>query len=913
MLLKSTCFWVLALMTISCNIFAKDIYVAKNGDDTNDGSLENPYLTLNKAASVAVAGDVVFIREGTYEETLAPLHSGSAGQPIIFQSFPGERVIISAMEALSGFTQEGGAIYKKTIPFSSLGQQNFVTHQETALDFARWPNKTNTDPFALGSIRNTGGSGGEVVNDAFLLEASIPGIDWTGGAVWFYGDKPGSGWLAWKREITSSSAGRVNFDLTTNQNENWVRTFHAPADLGDFYLEGVKGALDYQNEWFFDETSSTLYVQLPNGTAPADGSVQMRRRLETINLKDKSYIEIRNIAVFGGTINMEDSSTWWGTNANSKTTNNILYGVTSLYGDHTQAITNSSRSNKANITLQGSNNRIEKCEIAFNSSAGLVVRGNNHQILDNYIHDFNFYGLYDGPLVVRGINNSLIKNNTVLRGGRDAIQYNGTNNEFAFNDVSQSNLVADDCALFYTVGAQYTTEIHHNWFHDTASSGKKYKAAGVYLDNDAAGFVVHHNVIWNTEWTNLQINWNGTDIDIFNNTLWNGSEVMGAWHKEGTAFSNVRVWNNLGKDDNWEPQSNKQNNLVVNASVFNDIKASDFYLKPGSNPIDQGREIAGITEGFSGDKPDVGAYEFGGAYWTAGISWNPKFGPSGIGCYGLPGEDCVKLDPNDTDGDGVKNEEDQCPDTPLGETVNTTGCVVFTLPADNFEIKSIGSSCATNKDGVIAFTSIETNTYFTASLKETNVSLNFTSETSFNDLSAGTYTVCITTDVDSSYEQCFTVVLEDPEQLSVNAEVNTVNDQLKLNMHGGQKYVVTHNSKIIETSDANLKIHLQSGENKVVVRTAKDCQGIYEETFMVLDDFMVYPNAFADKLTLGFSNRPEKNINVQIIAITGNVVHKSQTDLKRYQELDLGHLSAGVYFSVLTGGKFKKQTKIVKK
>ncbi len=635
---------VVLIMMFTSGLHAKDIYVAKNGNDNNPGTLEKPYLTISKAASVAVAGDVVFIREGTYEETLSPQNSGTAGNPIVFQSFPGEKVIISAMQALSGWTKDSGSIYKTRITFNSLGDKDFVMNGATALNLARWPNKTNPDPFAVEVKNNTGGSGPNVINGAYLTEPSIPNINWSGGTVWFYG---GGGWLAWKRTITSSSAGRVNFTLNTQSGGTWVRTAHAPSSRGEFYLEGVKKALDYQNEWYYDKNTKELFVQLPGGKSPVDGQVKMRRRTETINLKDKKYIEIRNLAVFGGSINMEDSSTWQA-NGNNRTTNNLLYGVSSFYGNNVRGLTIGARTNAANISLQGSNNTIQKCEIAFNSGAGLKARGKNLKIVDNYIHDCNFLGYYDAPLEVRGIKNSLVKNNTVFNGGRDCIQYNGSDNEFSYNDVSQSNKVAQDCALFYTVGPQYTTEIHHNWFHDTEARGSRYKAAGIYLDNDGSGFKVHHNVVWNTEWSSIQINWNGEDIDVFNNTLWDGSKVMDAWHKEGTAFARVRVWNNLGSNGEWEPQSDKQNNLVVNASVFENASNGNFYLKNGSSPIDKGRIIAGTTDGFTGAKPDVGAYEYGGARWVAGITWNPAQGASGNGCYGLPGESCSNSNIEDT-------------------------------------------------------------------------------------------------------------------------------------------------------------------------------------------------------------------------------------------------------------------------
>jgi hypothetical protein len=45
---------------------AGEFYVATTGNDTDPGTLESPFATLQKAVSVAAAGDTVYIRGGTY-------------------------------------------------------------------------------------------------------------------------------------------------------------------------------------------------------------------------------------------------------------------------------------------------------------------------------------------------------------------------------------------------------------------------------------------------------------------------------------------------------------------------------------------------------------------------------------------------------------------------------------------------------------------------------------------------------------------------------------------------------------------------------------------------------------------------------------------------------------------------------
>ncbi len=70
-------------------------YVAKNGDDSNLGkTINEPWLTIRKAADTLTAGQKVYVREGVYDEYVDVKYSGSAGAPIIFSAYPGERVVI---------------------------------------------------------------------------------------------------------------------------------------------------------------------------------------------------------------------------------------------------------------------------------------------------------------------------------------------------------------------------------------------------------------------------------------------------------------------------------------------------------------------------------------------------------------------------------------------------------------------------------------------------------------------------------------------------------------------------------------------------------------------------------------------------------------------------------------------------
>lgn len=61
-------------------------YVAKNGSDSNPGTETQPWLTITKAANTAVAGDIVYVANGTYPESVVVSNSGSSGKYISFIS-----------------------------------------------------------------------------------------------------------------------------------------------------------------------------------------------------------------------------------------------------------------------------------------------------------------------------------------------------------------------------------------------------------------------------------------------------------------------------------------------------------------------------------------------------------------------------------------------------------------------------------------------------------------------------------------------------------------------------------------------------------------------------------------------------------------------------------------------------------
>ena len=86
----------IATLTIIDDETESYFYVSPSGDDANNGSFDTPWRTLEKAAQEAKAGDTIWIKAGTYNETLSSSNSGQSDAYITFQNMPSETVVIDA-------------------------------------------------------------------------------------------------------------------------------------------------------------------------------------------------------------------------------------------------------------------------------------------------------------------------------------------------------------------------------------------------------------------------------------------------------------------------------------------------------------------------------------------------------------------------------------------------------------------------------------------------------------------------------------------------------------------------------------------------------------------------------------------------------------------------------------------------
>jgi Bacterial Ig-like domain (group 3) len=69
-------------------------YVSTTGNNGNPGTLSAPWLTIQHAANTVKAGATVYVLGGVYHESVNFSRSGTASEPITFESYPGETAVI---------------------------------------------------------------------------------------------------------------------------------------------------------------------------------------------------------------------------------------------------------------------------------------------------------------------------------------------------------------------------------------------------------------------------------------------------------------------------------------------------------------------------------------------------------------------------------------------------------------------------------------------------------------------------------------------------------------------------------------------------------------------------------------------------------------------------------------------------
>lgn len=625
-------------------------YVAPQGSDSNPGTLEAPFRTIQRCADVAQPGDTCFIREGTYRETVVVPRSGQAGAPITFKPYLEETVTISGADVLGpNWTLHHGKIYKTAMPWSvnirQSGPVDIVANDQIFLDGqmmveARWPNIPVEKVTRLTNAENARADGATVhgSSEATYHDAALgvfPPDFWKGAKINF---APGYGTMHTTCDVTGSTESSVSFQCNPDPGAIGVRTeweseTHRPS-TGDYYsLWGKLEALDAPGEWF-RTSDGTLYLWAPDGSNPASHTVEARRRLWAFDIRGRSYITIEGLRLFAATIRTDET-----------THNTVITGITGHYLWHFQEIpalfwADGTRA----IEFRGNNNVLRDSDLAYSAGKMVLLDGHNNQAFNNVIRDAAYIG--HAPVVGGGNNpggdvKNEVRQNTIFNGGNILVSAS-PGLDITYNDLYNSHLQISDLGVIYAWATDGKgSEIAYNLVHDNHAeidlTVNYFGGHGIYLDDDTYNFKVYRNVVWATSAAGIfTYGTNGARMPdpqpdpatpsnrkIYNNTV-DGELSADAKSSAGgrpQTLAGTEFKNNIATVIRLDDPSLTTAANYQGDALYVDRAGRDYRLRPDSPAVDAGQNLGSpyMDAPMSPvGAPDIGAYEQGRPAFVAG-------------------------------------------------------------------------------------------------------------------------------------------------------------------------------------------------------------------------------------------------------------------------------------------------------
>ncbi|MEN9386127.1 MAG: hypothetical protein RLZZ185_868, partial [Bacteroidota bacterium] len=274
---------------------------------------------------------------------------------------------------------------------------------------------------------------------------------------------------------------------------------------------------------------------------------------------------------------------------------------------------------------------------------------------------------------------------------------------------------------------------------------------------------------------------------------------------------------------------------------------------------------------------------------------------------------------NDADGDGVSDELDKCPATPLGAVVDLNGCEIFGLPAANYSLKMNATTCPGMSNGGM---SLEFGDKKYTYLVDVKGPLNYAktlkaiggANQSLEKLSLGNYQLSISIEGQKDYLQRFDFQITEPASLLVQSIVKPETSMLELNLSGAKLYYIQLNQKIHEVRESSWSAELTKGPNLIKVWTDQACQGNYYKEIFQSENIRCYPNPCEDELQVYVAGQDDY-VEIQLMNLQGGIVYKAhkQLDVNRVVQLVVSDLKSGIYLVQVKGNTVNQQAKIVKK
>lgn len=571
----STLTFTIALLALPSWLQSAELHVAPTGADTNPGTVEKPFATLERARdavrklkiqSPKLKAEIV-VRGGIYElpQTLKldATDSGTQDAPALWRAYPGEQPVLTGGAKITGFLPHQGKILKADVRaqgFTQPFRQLFVDGRRQ--EMARFPNVDPAKPFETGWTFADQEPVKTETPKRVLRYAAEDARTWarpTEGEVCIF---PSHEW--WNNIWPIAAVDREQRTITLQRDCSYEIS---PGDR--YYVRGLLEELDAPGEWHLDHEKGILYFWPP---APVEERTVSAPKLRTILELGSG---VAHVTFQGFTFECCD-----GTAVVLKNTANCLIAGCTIrsVGDY----------NGSGVSVAaGARNGVVGCDISDTGSHGISLGGGDEKTLtsagnyaeNNQITRTGVFYKQGSGINLSGTGNRVARN-TLHHLPRFGVIATGQNHVIERNHIHQVSLETMDTAAIYVMSLNWLSAhgcvIRHNFIHDVAGrSGKAgtwrspYFAWGIYLDWTAMGVTVTGNIVARTPRSGIHLH-DGRDNVVENNVL---IECGTGQHEHGpTSQVELNGWDTSygywkREIENWSRQYDSVANLPAWRSV----------------------------------------------------------------------------------------------------------------------------------------------------------------------------------------------------------------------------------------------------------------------------------------------------------------------------------------------------------
>ncbi len=271
----------------------------------------------------------------------------------------------------------------------------------------------------------------------------------------------------------------------------------------------------------------------------------------------------------------------------------------------------------------------------------------------------------------------------------------------------------------------------------------------------------------------------------------------------------------------------------------------------------------------------------------------------------------------DTDNDGVADINDNCPDTPEGSVVDLNGCVLFSLPANNYSVKTVSASCIGSNNGKISLSAEDTSHAYQVNVSgiENTFSLSSDNEHSIvlEDLEVGVYTINISIAAQEGYLQSFEAKVTEPDPLQGKTQIDYFSKSAQLQLKGSEVYYIEVNGVMMAAHSNLFTVPLRAGKNTIKVTTPLDCQGVYEEVLFMSEKLRYFPNPVDSELNITIPGT-DSEIAIEVFSDGGANLYRGTHSIgaSRTIQLSMSRFKSGLYIVTGTGKTVNESFKVIK-